>query len=289
MEPASVLSDVACHLGEGPTYDPATSTLFWFDILERRLLETSIAGGPTIIHELPIMASALAVIDEGRDLLACEDGLHVRERATGRMSLHVRIETGATTTRSNDCRVHPSGALWVGTMGRNAEPRAGSIYWYRDGETRLLFPGISIPNSICFSPAGEIAYFADTATGIVHRVALDPETGLPIGEPKTFLDHRGKGSPDGSVTDRDGLLWNARFGAGSLDAYAPDGRRVQSITMPARQVTCPAFAGADFGAMVVTSAWEHLDEKARERDPMAGMTFVIPSGFRGKPEPRVLL
>ncbi|TIW15232.1 MAG: SMP-30/gluconolactonase/LRE family protein, partial [Mesorhizobium sp.] len=33
MDSVSVLSDHICELGEGPSYDPATDTLFWFDIV----------------------------------------------------------------------------------------------------------------------------------------------------------------------------------------------------------------------------------------------------------------
>jgi sugar lactone lactonase YvrE len=35
--------------------------------------------------------------------------------------------------RSNDARVHPSGHLWVSTLGWKAEPKAGSIYVFREG------------------------------------------------------------------------------------------------------------------------------------------------------------
>ena len=60
--PTSVLSAERCHLGEGPTYDAATDTAWWFDIRERRLFEHRLADGRTIIHALPKMASALARI-----------------------------------------------------------------------------------------------------------------------------------------------------------------------------------------------------------------------------------
>ena len=43
--PTSVLCDERCHLGEGPTYDAATDTAWWFDILERRLFEAQLGSG----------------------------------------------------------------------------------------------------------------------------------------------------------------------------------------------------------------------------------------------------
>ena len=34
-----ILCDRHCHLGEGCTYDPSTDTAWWFDIIERTLLQ----------------------------------------------------------------------------------------------------------------------------------------------------------------------------------------------------------------------------------------------------------
>ena len=59
MTAVSILSDIACHLGEGPTYDPQSDTLFWFDILEKKLLEKRWPDGDVVVHDLPVMASAL--------------------------------------------------------------------------------------------------------------------------------------------------------------------------------------------------------------------------------------
>src|SRR5258708_38263402 len=59
----TILCERHCHLGEGCTYDPATGTAWWFNILERRLFEADLASGKVTSHPLPVMASVLAVID----------------------------------------------------------------------------------------------------------------------------------------------------------------------------------------------------------------------------------
>ena len=146
----SILSEHVCKLGEGPSYDPATNTLYWFDILNGLLVEHR-SGSGTKTHALGRMASAIAVIDGDRQLISTESGLYVREAATGRLTLHTAIEAENPVTRSNDGRVHPCGAFWVSTMGKKAETAAGSIYWFFKGELRRLFSNVSIPNSIAFS------------------------------------------------------------------------------------------------------------------------------------------
>jgi sugar lactone lactonase YvrE len=117
-----------------------------------------------------------------RQVIATETGLHLRQVATGELELITPIEAENPTTRSNDGRVHPCGALWFGTMGKSAEKHAGAIYHVARGKvTTLLYPDITIPNAICFSPDGAIAYFTDTMAGKLMRVAIDPETALPTG------------------------------------------------------------------------------------------------------------
>ena len=150
------------------------------------------------------MASGLGRIDAERQLIVAEDGLYVRKLADGALTLVCPLEADNPATRSNDARVHQSGTFWIGTMGRKAEAGAGAIYAFHRGKISMLFPGISIPNSICFSPDGATGYFADTARAVLYAVPLNPATGLPRGEPEVLLSHTGIGGLDGSVCDADG-------------------------------------------------------------------------------------
>lgn len=289
MDGASVFSDYICQLGEGPSYDPAKDALFWFDIVNGTLLEKPL-GGVLKVHDLGLMASAIAIVDDARQLIATEKGLFVRDVATGKLTLHTPIEADNPLTRSNDSRVHPCGALWTGTMGKDEEKGAGSIYWFFKGELRRLFSDITVSNSICFSGDGAIAYYTDTATGLLMRVACDPATGLPTSEPKVFVDHRSsKGYVDGSVVDGDGVLWNAVWGGKAVKAYSPDGALLREIAMPVTQPSCPAFVGGRGDRLAVTSAWKGKDEKQRKLDPQAGMTFLLDIPVKGRFEPRVLI
>ena len=285
--PTSVLSVEHCHLGEGSTYDPTTDTAWWFDILERRLFECRIETRETRIHALPKMASALARIDAERQLIFCDDGLYVRNVASGRMELFTSVEADNPVTRSNDARVHPSGTFWLGTMGRNAEAGAGTIYALQRGQLKKLYSDITIPNAICFSPDGDVGYFADTRKLVLNRVPLDPATGLPLGDPTPIVE--GEHGMDGAVVDADGLIWNARFGLGRIDVRDGTGRRLRSLHVPAKQSTCPAFVGRDLSRVLVTTAWEHMDEAARAADPEHGRTFVLNTNACGRAEPDVRL
>jgi len=287
LHDACVLSQVRCHLGEGPSYDPRTNTAWWVDILEARLFERPVSGScKALVHVLPFQCSDIAAIDGGHQLLSAEDGLYVRAIRDGDIRMLCPLEEELKGNRSNDGRVHPCGALWIGTMDRDAAKGRGSIYHVAGTRVRRLFGGLTIPNGISFSPDGATGYFVDTDEGLLRRVALDPRTGLPNGPIETHYDHRGgEGGIDGAAVDAEGLIWTARFGAACLDAYNPAGERVRTVPVPVRQPTCPTFAGRDLDRLLVTSAYEGMDAAERAADPEHGRTFLVDVGARGLLEP----
>ncbi len=277
-------------LGEGPSYDPATDTLWWLNILGKELHALQLESGTKTVHPLPMMASVIARIDNERQMLATENGLYIRDMESGDLSKLAGIEDDRPDTRSNDGRVHPSGSLWIGTMGKQAENGAGAIYHVAGTRVTKIVASISIPNGICFSPDGRTGYYVDSKVNHTMAVDLDPETGLPMGPARLFADSSHEaGVADGAVVDRHGTLWNARWGAGEVHTYTPDGTRTGRYAVPMRQVTCPAFIGRNANGLALTSAWEHMDEAARARDPAAGTTLNLGIAVEGRFEPHFKL
>lgn len=278
------------ELGEGPIYDSSTDTAWWLDILGQTLVAYDFAADEVTLRALSLIVSALVFAEDGRQILVTENGLSFRDRETGALSTYLDIEADNPLTRSNDARVHPSGALWMGTMGKDHGDGAGAIYHVFKGEVRSLYAGISIPNAICFSPAGDVGYFADTMKGDVMRVALDARNGTPTGEPAIFLPRGSSlGSPDGAIVDRDGNFWNARWGAGRVDCHSAAGVHLRSIALPAKCVSCPAFVGKAADRLIVTSSYEGFTAEDRLREPAAGATFLLDLQIEGRFEPRMAL
>lgn len=273
-----------CELGEGPLWHPIREQLFWFDILNRKLLSRD-ASGP-LEWTFPEIVSAAGWIGRDELLIASESGLSRFHLGTGARETFASL--GSPETRSNDGRADRQGGFWIGTMGKKAEPGAGAIWrWYR-GELRPLFPGIQIPNAICFAPDGRAAHFADTLTGKVMKVALDAD-GWPKGQPQTWLDLTAEGlNPDGAVIDAEGIFWNAQWGAGRVAAYAPDGSFLRAVEVAkAPHSSCPAFGGPGLATLFVTTALEHLTAADRRLNPNSGQVFAFEGIAKGLPEPQV--
>ncbi|MCA0044855.1 SMP-30/gluconolactonase/LRE family protein [Celeribacter litoreus] len=253
---AELFDNRSCFLGEGPLWHPDLETLFWFDIINKKLLSRGPDGaGEWSFDECH---SAAGIVDAQTLLIASETGLWRFDIGSGTRELIVSLEADRPETRSNDGRTDPFGGFWVGTMGKSAEAGLGSIYRYFKGELRQLHSGLTIPNAICFSPDGRYAYFACTDAQKINRQPLDRD-GWPAGPAETFIDlSKHDLNPDGAIVDAEGGIWNAQWGAGRVARYLPDGTFDRAIAFPADHCSCPAFGGSDMKTLFVTSAREGL-------------------------------
>jgi sugar lactone lactonase YvrE len=273
----SVFDATQCNLGEGPLWHPERQSLFWFDILEKRLY------GEGRVRQFEEHVSAAGWVDHDTLLVASETQLFTYDLETSAQNHVAPLEANNSVTRSNDGRADPFGGFWIGSMGKNSEKSAGTIHRYYRGSVEVLFEGLTVSNAICFTPDRKFAYYTDTHSRRVMRVALDAE-GWPMGSPEVFLDTRPEGlNPDGAVIDGEGCMWIAQWGASRVARYGPDATFLGAVNVPAKQASCPAFGGADLSTLYVTSAATGLD------GPDEGKTFVIATQARGQREHRVIL
>ena len=280
---ASLYDTRACELGEGPLWHPMQKRLYWFDIMNKRLLSRDC--DKPLEWQFEEHHSAAGWVDEARLLLASETGLWIFDTNSGDRELICPLEADNPVTRSNDGRADPFGGFWIGTMGKAAEHAAGAIYRFYKGELRKLVPDVTIPNSICFAPDGSCAYYTDTSIGKIMRQTLDSE-GWPTGEASVFLD-LGKDdiNPDGSVVDAEGAIWNAQWGLGRVARYTPDGVLSAVVEMPAAHTTCPSFGGPDLKTLFITSAYEGFETPSADQ----GRVYTVELEYTGQQEHQVQL
>lgn len=284
---ATVYDPRPCELGEGPLWHPERQQFFWFDILQNKLL-TRENGAP---REWQFTENVSAAGWTGRDslLIASETRLFEFNLKTGAETHICALEADDPGSRSNDGRADPQGGFWIGTMAKRGNHRPGAIYRYYRGELRMLYGNIAIPNSICFSPDGTRAFYTDTAAARIMTQRLG-DNGWPDGAPETFLDLRAQRlNPDGSVTDAQGNLWNAQWGAGRVAVYATDGTLQHTIAIPGINSSCPAFGGPDLTTLFCTTARQDLSPETIAAHPENGQTFMAETDSKGWPEPRVIL
>jgi sugar lactone lactonase YvrE len=287
---ATLLIDSQCALGEGPFWHPLRQQLFFFDINNQKLFAAEANGEIANIWSFDETVAAAALIDHDTLAIATETGLKRYDLLTGQTSLIVAIEADNPLTRTNDSRVHPSGAFWIGTMRKQEEAAGGAVYHYRAGKLSIILKNIKIPNATCFSPDGRIAYWTDTPTKKILKCATDPATGLPISEWSLFADvSDGRGYPDGAVVDSEGYLWNAKWGGSCVVRHAPDGSIDRIIEVPVSQVSCPAFGGPGLETLFLTTANKNLSADQLAAEKVAGGVFAIDLDIAGLPEALITL
>lgn len=276
-----IFDERACGLGEGPLWHPLRQELFWFDINARKL------HSKAQTWEFAQSVSAAGWIDETTLLVASEIGLHRFDIETGILSDPIiAIEADNPVTRSNDGRADPWGGFWIGTMGYDAEAKAGAIYRYFKGELRKLVTNVTISNAICFTTDRKFAHYTDTVTKQIMRVALDPVTGWPNAPAQIWLDLSNDDlNPDGAIVDAAGSLWLALWGAGCVNTYGPDATLIASHKVDGKHTTCPAFGGADLNDLYVTTATQAIKGALDDN----GKTFVLKDVGKGQSEHQVIL
>jgi sugar lactone lactonase YvrE len=162
----------------------------------------------------------------------------------------------------------------------------GSLYRL-DADLRFerVLGGLTIPNAVCFSPQGDRVYVADTVVGSIDVLEIDCETGRVRSRLPFVKAGAVPGKPDGATVDEHGFVWNARFGAGLIARFAPDGTLDSTIKLPVSQPTSCAFGGEDLGTLFITTATQNLSSTARLAQPLAGLVLATRPGIRGVPEP----
>jgi len=283
---AELFIDSRCELGEGIFWHPLVERVFWFDILNKTLFSATAGGIMVDRFTFEATVTAAGVIDADNLAIASAAGIFKLNLSTDSRELLAPLDPDSTTVRSNDGRVGPSGAFWVGTMGLKdpGKVAAGALYSVRDGKTTKLLSNIHIPNATCFSPDGGTAYFTDGVTRVIRKVSIDKQTGLPNGPWQDFAKVAPPAEPDGAVVDSAGYVWNAQWGAGTVIRFAPDGSVDRVVKVPVSRPTCPAFGGKDLKTLYISSAREGLSAEQLATEPLAGGVFALEVDVPGLPE-----
>jgi sugar lactone lactonase YvrE len=236
------------QLGECPLWDERAQALWWVDIHGRAIrrfddkLKTIAAPEPV---------GSIALRASGGLLAAMQSGIYFLEDE--RPKLFARPADHPANQRFNDGRCDRAGRFWVGTMNDATHAPSGSLYRFaKDGSSIVTRTGISVPNSLSWSPDGRTMYFADSPRHKIWAFDYDPESGEITDERLFAAPH--PGFPDGSCVDADGCLWNAEYGGARVLRYTPQGKIDRVITLPAENPTCCCFGGARLDTLYITTA-----------------------------------
>lgn len=284
-------------LGECPLWDERTQRLWWVDIrapalrcVRRRRHDGGIDDAEIRSWPLPEMVGSIALVDDGRLLLALSSSLVLFDPASGERETIAEPRFMNPDHRFNDGRCDRQGRFWVGSMNNITRAPEGTLYCLVGrGALEPVVTGLCIPNSLAFSPDGATMYIADSLRYSIEACTFHATEGT-IGARRALAITDAPAFPDGSAVDAEGFLWNAEFNGGRIVRYAPDGRIDRVLATPVPRPTCCTFGGPDFATLYVTTASQQMDAAALAAMPLAGALLAFDDvGVRGLPESRFVL
>jgi sugar lactone lactonase YvrE len=271
---------IQCQLAESPVWVPALSALLFVDITGRRLHRFTPGSGAIDSVAIEEDIGCVAPAKGGGYVGGLRSGIWLLNEAGGKVRCLAANPENPATSRFNDGRVDPRGRLIAGTVD---EPKAGgnaNLYRYDRRGLARLSTGLMTSNGVAFSPDGRTLYHSDTPRFVIYRYDYDPETGAAENR-RVFVQIEptatDRGRPDGAAIDAEGCYWSAMYEGARLHRYDPDGKLMASYPVPGRNVTMPAFGGADMRTLFVTTA--------REKSGEGGHVYSMPVDVAGLASP----
>lgn len=247
---AELLLDARCQLAEGPVW--LDGALWWTDIDGRSL--HCLREDKHESWKMPARVGTMVPTDQGRWVLACDDGFHFWKPG-GERKLIANPEAGRTDGRFNDGKASPQGKLFAGTMVTSGEKGSGAFYRLDPGETIVkLFGGVQCSNGLAWSDDHETFWYIDTPTGKVDAFDYDAATG-DLSNRRKAVDGFPGSSPDGMSIDRKNMLWVGTWGGSCIVHCDPrTGEHLGRIELPVPNVTSCCFGGPDLKTLYITTA-----------------------------------
>lgn len=285
-----LLFDAKDIVGESLVWDDRRSRLVWVDIIGRRVHALDPETGAHRVWPMPFRPTSISLREDGDAMLCSERHICRWDWDRDPVPL-VEVEPDLPMNRLNEGAVGPDGALWVGSMHQNiaeddspAEiPAAtGRLYRYTpDGVlTRVSEDRFGISNTLVW-PDPDVLIVADTLENTLYRYRIGPEGRL--GPREVYATALDRGLPDGSCTDAEGRVWNARVvGGHAVACLGRDGALARYVDLPCSWPTSCAFGGRDLDTLYVTSARFTMTQAHLETAPWEGGIFAVPGAGRGR-------
>ena len=278
-----LIFDAKATLGEGPVWSAKTQTLFWIDILEKRIY-----AGAKIIAQLDQYIGCLSLRPNGTLLTALSDGdgssslVNLQVDSSQQSVLATMSESA--TNRFNDGKCDPAGRFLAGTMAMNESDPTGALYSFDGRQVKKLFGGVTISNGLTWSPDHKTFYYIDTPTRKIQAFDYDLATGQ-IANPRVAIRIADTlGWPDGMTSDTDGNLWIALWGGAQVTKWNPQtGSLLEQIPVPALQTSSCIFGGKDMNELYITSARKGMGEENLKKYPLSGGVFKVETKATGMP------
>ena len=270
-------------LGEGPIYHQKRNSLFWTDIIENKIFELHLINNQIVTYPMPAKVGTIAIDKWDNLLLALQGQIAIFNLQNNTLNWLCDLEKDKPHNRPNDGKIGPDGNLWLGTMEIECKKGEGSFYCIdTEGKTKKVLSHLSIPNGLVWAADHSLFYHIDSPNYAVKAYFFDSEK-----SEITFLKialqfSENNGMPDGMAIDEEGMLWIAFWGGFSVQRWNPQtGQLMDTISLPAPQITSCTFGGKNLDQLFITSARAGMSSADLEEYPESGNLFIKKMEVKG--------
>jgi L-arabinonolactonase len=279
---AELIVDCKNEHGEGIFWNPSDGRIWWTDIQGRALWSFDPVTTQSASIPMEDRVCCFAPRAAGGLIVAYSDRVVLFDPETKKETLVTLFEPENPETRLNDGRTDRQGRLVVGGMNEvSGKPDSSVISIDGNLKVQTLIDQISCANSICFSPAGNTMFFADTPDREILVFDYEKDRGTLTNKRLHASFKQEPGLPDGSCVDAEGGVWNAEWEGHRVVRVAPNGTIDHVIDVPVWKPTCCAFGGPNLDTLFITTSRLMSDEAALKKEPSAGGLFAVKPGIRG--------
>ena len=279
---AELIVDCKNEHGEGVFWNPSDGRIWWTDIQGRALWSFDPVTTQSASIPMEDRVCCFAPRAAGGLIVAYSDRVVLFDPETKQETLVTLFEPENPETRLNDGRTDRQGRLVVGGMNEvSGKPDSSVISIDGNLKVQTLIDQISCANSICFSPAGNTMFFADTPDREILAFDYEKGRGTLTNKRLHASFKQEPGLPDGSCVDAEGGVWNAEWEGHRVVRVAPNGTIDRVIDVPVWKPTCCAFGGPNLDTLFITSSRLMSDEATLKKEPSAGGLFAVKPGIRG--------
>jgi sugar lactone lactonase YvrE len=277
-----ILTEHRDKLGESAQWNSATGELFWIDFYGPTIHRLASDGRRTdwTLSQFASIGSVVPCAD-GRLVVGMDNGLYYFNPRDGGVAPFADPNQGRPDLPYNDAKVDRHGNYWVGNFDATESAPRGVLYVLnRRGEWRIGDSGFTVCNGPTFSPAGDVLYFSDSLGRQSLAYDLDGATGR-LTRRRVFQKYsEADGVPDGCCVDAEGCVWVALYDGSKVMRLSREGERLDTLRLPARNITSCCLGGKDLRTLFVTSG-HALDGS----EPEGGALFATEVAVPGLPEP----
>ena len=272
-------SPLRASLGEGPIWDARAQTLYWLDVLNRRIY-----AGTDLLAELDESVGCISPRKSGGLILTKRFSFWTFDLDPVQTSLIASLENEPPNNRFNDGKCDPRGRFLAGTMDLNEMDPTGSLYSFDGRSITKLLSEVTISNGMAWSPDHKILYYIDTPAREARAFDYDLETGAIANSRVAVHIPQSLGWPDGMTSDMQGNLWIAMWGGAQITKWNPNtGELLEQIPVPAWNVSSCVFGGKNLNELYITSARKGMDEGLLKQYPLTGGLFRVETKVEGMP------